>query len=244
MAALSTLMIRQNYESVLERIHRAAIRSNRAPDSVKLVVVTKTHPTEVVQAVLEAGARYVGENYVEEAVAKIQTMSKGFPVQWHMIGHIQRRKASLVCQYFQYIHSLDSLHLAQRLESISAQQGIILPALLECNLAGEETKFGFPIWQDAIWPELLPDIEQIVNLTHLHISGLMGMAPYFTEAELSRPYYHRLQSFQNYLRRAIPTVDWSELSMGMSGDFEVAIEEGATWVRIGQSILGPRPGSA
>lgn len=241
MAAYSPQNIRKNYEIVLERIGQAAVRYHRTPESVRLVVVTKTHPVEVVKTVLEAGARHIGENYVEEAITKIQALSPDMPVQWHMIGHIQSRKASLVCQYFQYVHSLDSLRLAQRLEASSAGRKRPLPVLIECNLAGEETKFGYPIWQEEAWSELLPEIGQIAALPHLQVSGLMGMAPYFSAAEMARPYYHRLRLFQDYLRRHIPQVEWSELSMGMSGDFEVAIDEGATWVRICQSILGPRP---
>ncbi len=241
MGPISASTIRQNYMSVLERIERAAVQAGRAPESVKLVVVTKTHPAEVVEWVLEAGARFIGENYVEEAIQKMHGLSLQRHAQWHMIGHIQRRKAGLVCQYFQYVHSLDSLRLAQRLSVCALEQNLVLPVLLECNLAGEESKFGFPIWQEETWPDLLPEIVQIVGLPNLQVSGLMGMAPFLPEPEQARPFYRRLRMFREFLRSKITHVEWLELSMGMSGDFEVAVQEGATWVRIGQSILGPRP---
>ena len=232
--------IRENFLQTLDQIGEAAIAANRDPDEIKLVVVTKTHPIEVVQAVVEAGAQYLGENYAEEAVQKIQSLAPAFKVQWHMIGHVQSRKAVLICDYFNYLHSLDSLKLAQRLDRLAAERNRRLPVLLELNLGGEESKFGWPIWDEENWDPILDVIDQITELSNLTIEGLMGMAPFFEDPDQARPFYHRLRLFQDFLRARITKLEWNELSMGMSGDFDVAIQEGATWVRIGQKILGPR----
>jgi pyridoxal phosphate enzyme (YggS family) len=232
--------IKENFIQTLDQIGKAAITAGRDPDEIKLVVVTKTHPIEVVQAVVEAGAQYLGENYAEEAVQKIQSLSPEYEVQWHMIGHVQSRKAVLICDYFDYLHSLDSLKLAERLDRLAAERNLRLPVLLELNLGGEESKFGWPVWEEENWESLLDVIRQVAELSNLTIKGVMGMAPFFKDPDQARPFYRRLHLFRDFLRARISKVDWNELSMGMSGDFEVAIQEGATWVRIGQKILGPR----
>lgn len=232
--------IKDNYYKVLERIQQAARRSGRPADSVNLVVVTKTHPVEAIEAVIEAGARCLGENYADEALPKIQALSDRAGLEWHMIGHVQSRKASLVGEYFSYIHSLDSLKLAERLDRVAGLSGKRLPCLLECNTSGEESKFGFPAWQESSWETLFQDFGQIACLPNLELRGLMTMAPYFEDGQSARPYFQRLAGLQGFLKEHLPDHNWSDLSMGMSGDFEVAIEEGATWVRIGTSIFGSR----
>jgi pyridoxal phosphate enzyme (YggS family) len=232
--------IQENYCKVLERIDQAARRSGRDPAEVKLVVVTKTHTLETVQAVVNAGAACLGENYAEEAISKIEGLHASRQIEWHMIGHVQSKKAEAVCNYFDYIQSVDSTKLAGRLDRFAREKERRIPILLECNLGGEATKFGWPVWDDSQWELMLSDIWQILECNYLDVRGLMGMAPYFSEPEQARQYFRKLRHFQQYLIRVIPKLDWRELSMGMSGDFEVAIEEGATWVRIGTSILGPR----
>ncbi len=235
--------IRENFERVQERMQRAAQRCGRDPSGLRLVVVTKTQPVEIVAAVVRAGAIYLGENYADEAAPKISALAESMPgagAAWHMIGHVQSRKARLVCQHFQYVHSLDSLKLANRLEAGAAELGRILPVLLECNTSGETSKFGWPAWDESRWEELLLEFETIARLPHLQLRGLMTIGPLLEDAGLARPYYRRLRLLQAYLRRQMPHVSWDELSMGMSNDFETAIEEGATWVRVGRSILGPR----
>lgn len=255
--------IRARYENVLERIDRSARSVGREPDSIRLVVVTKLQPVEVIQEVISAGARYLGENYADEAVLKkltlqtlshenlpnhpIETGSHNHPtypreVQWHIIGHVQSRKSRLVGEHFDYLHSLDSFKLAQRLDAICEEFDRVLPVLLEINVSGEQSKFGWPAWEEAHWGDRLPEIYPIAALAHLQIRGLMTMAPFFANPEQARPYFQRLRRFQKFVTHRIPEVDWHELSMGMSGDFEIAVQEGATWVRIGQAILGPRPG--
>lgn len=237
---ISTQEIKDNYQRVTERIRQASERSGRPAGSVKLVVVTKTQPLVAIEAVIEAGARCFGENYADEAFPKIQALSDKSNLEWHMIGHVQSRKADLVVQYFSYIHSLDSHKLAVRLDRLAGLSGKRLPCLLECNTSGEESKFGFPAWQQPYWERLLPDFEAIACLPNLEICGLMTMAPYFEDSESARAYFKRLADLQKFLKKHLPANNWSELSMGMSGDFEVAIEKGATMVRIGTSILGAR----
>lgn len=233
--------IRERYQRVLGRIEAAARAAGREPQSVRLVVVTKAQPLEVVRAALQAGVRILGENYAEEAVEKINSLKDEFIVEWHMIGHVQSRKAALVAQYFDMLHSLDSLKLARRLETFCAQAGRSLPVLLECNVSGEASKFGFPAWEEASWPDLLPEIEAILQLPHLRLCGLMTMPPLYEQPEQSRPHFQRLRRLQAFLAQRFPQADWRELSMGTSLDYETAIQEGATFVRIGTAIVGPRP---
>jgi pyridoxal phosphate enzyme (YggS family) len=236
------LEIELRYHQVLERIAKAARAVGRDPDQVRLIVVTKGQPLERVEAVVKAGARRLGENYAEEGVEKMQALSAWPEVEWHMIGHVQSRKARMVAQYYAWVHSLDSYKLAQRLDRFAGELGRILPVLMEFNVSGEQTKFGFSAWQEEQWGSLLDELSPIMLLSNIRICGLMTIAPYSTEPEAARPYFRRLRRLQGVLARRFPQVEWRELSMGMSADFEVAIEEGATMVRIGEAILGPRPG--
>jgi len=233
--------IQDNLQRVLERIAQAARAAGRDPDGVRLVVVTKGHPIQAVQEVIAAGARLLGENYVEEGVGKQQACGGAALVQWHMIGHVQSRKARPVCEHFDWLHSLDSLKLARRLDSVAGELGRRLPVLLECNVSGEATKFGWSAWQAETWPDLLPALAEVTALPNLSVCGLMTMAPFLEDPEQARPYFRRLRRLQEFLACRLTQVDWVELSMGMSGDFEAAIQEGATLVRIGTAIMGPRP---
>jgi PLP dependent protein len=244
--------IRERHQHVLGQIAAAAAGrcpategsvegSGRDPQAVRLVVVTKSQPLAVVQAAIEAGILVLGENYPEEAVAKISALKSEFEVEWHMIGHVQSRKADLVAGHFTMLHSLDSLKLAARLERFCEADGKTLPVLLEFNVGGEESKYGWPAWDETRWPDLLPEIGQTLQFPLLSVRGLMTMPPYFEQAELSRPYFQRLRRLRDYLAVQFPQADWRELSMGTSVDFEAAVQEGATYVRIGQAILGSRP---
>lgn len=232
--------ILRNLEIVQERIDRAAKRAGRAVDEIRLVVVTKTHPIEIVQCLIDAGVKHLGENYVEEAREKIIALNQDTQCSWHMIGHVQSRKSSQVVEYFDYLHSLDSLKLAQRLNMHALEQDKILPVLLEFNLSAEGSKTGWKLGLEREWETLLPDIEIIIKLSNIRVCGLMTMPPFFENPEFARPYFQKLNFLRAFLKRNFKYTEWEELSMGMSGDFEVAIEEGATWVRIGQAILGPR----
>lgn len=233
-------MITENYQQVVEEIQQAARAAGRDPASIRLVTVTKGHPVDAIREVVQAGARWLGENYVEEALPKQAGLAGFAGLEWHMIGHVQSRKAGQVSQSFSMLHSLDSLKLAQRLERFSAGAGRVLPVLLECNVSGEASKHGWPGWDEAGWEVLLPALRQIGGLPHLQVRGLMTMAPYSEDPEQSRPYFQRLRWLAGYLQDALPGLDFAELSMGMSGDYHVAIQEGATILRIGTAIMGVR----
>ena len=232
--------IRENYQYTLDQIADAARKNRRNPSDVKLVVVTKSQPIEVVQAAIDAGVRVLGENYPEEGVTKIQFLSNQSGVEWHMIGHVQSRKARLVAEHFALLHSLDSLKLARRLDRFSAEQNRVLPVLLEFNVGGEDTKSGWDASDDTQWDAFLPDIESILDLKSLRVCGLMTMPPLGIEPEDSRRFFQRLKLLRDHLSFLYPEVNWSELSMGTSADYRVAVEEGATLVRVGTAIVGER----
>jgi len=233
-------VIQQNFHQVWDRIDRAARQSGRDPGKVKLVVVTKGQPMEKIRAVLVAGAQRLGENYVEEAASKMQELKSEPRPEWHMIGHIQSRKARSVCELFDYIHSLDSLKLAARLNRFAGELGRRMPVLLEFNISGEATKSGFQAWDKSMWSGLITEIKAILEFRNLVVSGLMVMPPYDPDPDSVRPYFRLGRELRDYLSKHVSQGTWRELSMGMSNDFEVAIQEGATFVRIGEAILGKR----
>ena len=233
--------IASNYQQVMERIKETATKAGRDPQEVRLVVVTKGHVVAQIQEVIEAGALLLGENYLEEAVDKIRALAAYDQVEWHMIGHVQSRKAKQVCEQFAWVHSVDRLKVATRLNAFAAEMGRTLPVLLECNVSGEASKFGWNAWEETDWLARSKEFAEILRLENLRVRGLMMMAPYFEEAEMARPFFRKLRKFQSYLRGKLTEVDWGELSMGMSGDYQVAIQEGATILRIGTAIMGPRP---
>jgi len=239
MTNLPPSIIAENYRRVLENIARAAQTAGRDPTEIKLVVVTKGHPVETAQAAVAAGARFLGENYVEEALPKIEALS-GAGVEWHMIGHVQSRKARPVAEHFAWVQSVDRLKLARRLDRFVGELGRRLPVLLECNVSGEESKFGWPAWDERRWPELAEELAPLMELPALEVRGLMTMPPYHPDPEASRPYFERLVRLRDFLAERFPAADWSELSMGMSNDYEVAVQCGATIVRVGTAIVGPR----
>jgi pyridoxal phosphate enzyme (YggS family) len=232
--------IRENHQRVLDQIAAAARRSNRSPEQIRLVVVTKTQPLEIIQAAIEAGVRTFGENYPEEGAQKIQSLSAQSGVEWHMIGHVQSRKARLVVDHFALLHSLDSLKLAHRLNRFAAERSRLLPVLLEFNTGGEESKSGWNAFDETRWNDFLPEIEQLLDLPNLHVQGLMTMPPLGTGPEESRRFFLRLRRLRDHLAGRFPQADWRDLSMGTSADFEVAVEEGATLVRVGTAIVGAR----
>jgi pyridoxal phosphate enzyme (YggS family) len=232
--------IRENYQSTLDQIEAAAHKSNREPNEIRLVVVTKSQPIEVVQAAIEAGVRILGENYPEEAVTKIQALAAQSAVEWHMIGHVQSRKARLVVDHFALLHSLDSLKLAQRLNRFAAERNHILSVLLEFNVGGEESKSGWDASDEARWNVFVPEINDLLQLSHLRVHGLMTMPPLETDPGGARRYFQRLRRLRDRLAAQFPSVDWRELSMGTSADYTVAEEEGATLVRVGTAIVGAR----
>jgi pyridoxal phosphate enzyme (YggS family) len=233
--------IRERYELVLGQVADAASKAGRDPASARVVVVTKGHTLETLRAALDAGITDIAENYAEEAVEKILVLAAAPSIHWHMIGHVQSRKAELVAKYFDMLHSLDSRKLAGRLDRFSGQAGRSLPVLLECNMSGEASKFGYPAWDESQWSALAAEANALRELPHLAVRGLMTMPPYPDHPEQSRPYFRRLRVLREYLQAKVPAIRWDELSMGTSDDFGVAAEEGATLIRVGTAILGPRP---
>jgi pyridoxal phosphate enzyme (YggS family) len=232
--------IRERYLQTLDRIASAAKSVGRDPASIRLVVVTKSQPREVVEAAIEAGATILVENYPEEAVEKIQSISAQSAVEWHMIGHVQSRKARLVAENFNLMQSLDGLKLAERLDRFAGEMGRSLPVLLEFNVGGEDSKSGWLAADASRWDELAASLAPVIGLPHLQVRGLMVMPPIGDEAEASRPFFQRTRRLQAFLRERLPQADWSQLSMGTSSDYEVAVQEGATLVRVGTAIVGPR----
>ena len=233
--------IAHNLKTVQERIEKAAHKSGRESQDVRLVVVSKAQPENVIRAAYQAGVRRFGENYPKEAEKKIADLSQSPDIEWHMIGHLQSRKVPIIVRNFQFIHSVDRLSLAEKLNRELGEQQKILPAFLEVNISGEESKSGWSAAHPDQWENLLAEFSTISAFPNLRVIGLMSMPPFFDDHELARPYFRRLCNLRDYLLSKMPAVDWKELSMGTSGDFEVAIEEGDTFVRIGQAILGPRP---
>src|SRR5262249_2082481 len=225
----------------LEIIATSARKGGREPKSVRLVVVTKTQPVEVVEAVIHAGAQILGENYPEEAARKIMQLKSPSGVEWHIIGHVQSRKARLVAEHFALFQSLDGVKLAERVDHFAAELDRVLPVLLEYNVGGEAGKSGWDASDESRWPNLLDDVQTISSLSHLKIIGLMTMPPFSVDPQTTRPYFQRLLRLRDFLSERVPQIDWRELSMGTSVDYAVAVEEGATLVRVGQAILGPRP---
>ncbi len=232
--------IRERYLQTLDNIANAARSIGREPEAVKLIVVTKTQSVEIVRAAIEAGASYLGENYPEEGVTKIQSLHEFSAVEWHMIGHVQSRKAQLVAENFNFLHSLDGLKLAKRLDRFCGEAGRTLPILLEFNVGGEDSKSGWLASDEALWPALLEDVAAVIALPNLQVRGLMTMPPLGGTAEFSRPYFKKLKGLQTYFASQFPRVIFTELSMGTSGDYETAVQEGATLVRIGTAIVGAR----
>lgn len=231
----------QRYELVLDTISKSAESVQRDPSDIQLVVVTKGHPIELTRWVISAGAQILGENYIEEGLDKITAIGESSSVNWHMIGHLQSRKSRKMCKYFSVFQALDTIKLAMRLDRIAGELGKKLPVLLECNLSGEASKFGFACWDQALIGDFLKEIEPLIKLENLIVQGLMTIPLFDNDPETSRPYYRNLRTIKARANEIYPELPIKELSMGMSNDYEIAIQEGATIVRIGQAILGERP---
>jgi pyridoxal phosphate enzyme (YggS family) len=226
--------VAENLDAVRERIAKAAARVGRDPESISLVAVTKTVPVERIREAIEAGHQLFGENRVQEAQDKVEALGRG--VQWHLIGHLQRNKVKFVCDLFDLIHSVDSLPLAQDIDRRAAQHGTVMPILIQVNIGAEPTKSG------VAPADVLPLAQQVAALPQVAIRGLMCIPPEMDDPEAVRPYFAQLRGLAEQIGQAhLAPVAMTELSMGMSHDFEVAVEEGATMVRVGSAIFGPRP---
>jgi pyridoxal phosphate enzyme (YggS family) len=226
--------LRNRLEKVKERIQKAADTSRRPMASIRLVAVSKTMSADVVREAIEAGVTDTGENYIQEAKDKINTLAT-YPVTWHFIGHLQSNKAKYAVRLFDIIHSVDSLKLARELDKYAGKIDKIQTILIQVNVAKEDSKSGVYV-EDTL--KLLQDVSRLKNLS---VKGLMTMPPFFNAPEKVRPYFAALRNLRDQIQKeAIPDISMEELSMGMTGDFEAAIEEGATMVRIGTAIFGER----
>jgi pyridoxal phosphate enzyme (YggS family) len=217
---------------VRERIERARERAGRA-DEVTLVAVTKTHPADAVRAVLAAGVADVGENRVQELEEKVGEVGRD-AIGWHLIGHLQRNKAAKALPLFDLIHSLDSLRLAAALSAEAAKRGIEARALVQVNASGEDTKGGFEPG------ELVDALGRIAELPGMRVEGLMTMAPFTGDEQVVRAAFRRTRELLDEVARQVPALSGRQLSMGMSNDFEIAVEEGSTLVRVGSVLFGER----
>ena len=247
-------------ERVRARIAAAALRAGRQPEDVTLVAVSKTFPAAAVVEAIAAGQRDFGENRVEEALPKIGECAdllrgSGFvdqqEVRWHLIGHLQSRKVKDALGHFDLIHSVDSFKLAETIDrriitlsTLESPNSNPQSILLECNISGEKSKSGFRVagWDTdpAVFAAFAREVEQMAALPNVRLRGLMTMAPVVEQAELARPCFAGMRALRDALRARIPAIAWDHLSMGMSDDFEVAVAEGATLVRIGRAIFGER----
>lgn len=226
--------MRKALEEIKERISQAAVDAGRDPEAITLVAVSKTQSAEAVRQGIEAGIRHLGENYIQEAVKKMDELAAS-EVTWHFIGHLQSNKAKYAVGRFDWIHGVDSLKLARTLDREAEKQNLIQKVLIEVNIAGEDSKFGVAEDQVAALAR------EIGAMEHLSLRGLMTMPPLFNDPEGVRPFFAALRRLRDDLGKLeLPGVRMEELSMGMTGDFEAAVAEGATMVRIGTAIFGAR----
>ena len=226
-------MIKENLKEVEEKIQKACLRSGRDPKEVTLIADSKTKPVSMIEEVYTEGIRDFGENKPQELKEKYDLMPKD--INWHMIGHLQRNKIKYVVDRACMIHSIDSIRLAQAVEEEAAKREKVIPVLLEINIAREESKFGF------LEEEVYDALEIISKLPHLRIEGLMTIAPFVENAEENRVHFKNLRKLSvDIKQKNIDNVNMCNLSMGMTGDYEIAIEEGATFVRVGTGIFGER----
>ena len=226
-------MIKENLEAVEKRVQDACKRAGRSRDEVTLIAVSKTKPVSLIREAMACGQVDFGENKVQELCKKQEEIRE--PLRWHLIGHLQRNKVKYVVDKACLIHSVDSERLAQEIQKEAAKRDLVCPVLVEVNVGGEETKSG-------VSPqEALPLVRSIAALPNVKVKGLMTVAPPVEKPEDARIYFKELRELADTIRKeAIPGVEMKELSMGMTGDFEAAIEEGATMVRVGTAIFGAR----
>lgn len=226
--------IKDNVQSVLETIRQTAVHAGRAPDDITLIAVSKKKDVSTVRAGIDSGIRHLGENYIQEAVEKITALEKE-KVSWHFIGHLQSNKARFAVPLFDLIHSVDSVKLAKEINRQAQKIGKTQKILIQVNIGEEETKAG------ARADQVIELARQISPFESVSVQGLMCMPPFFTDPEEARPFFRHLARIRDELRsRDIRNISMRHLSMGMSNDFTVAVEEGATLVRVGTAIFGER----
>ncbi len=233
MAEVEVMRVRENYERLMEAIRKSCHRAGRRPEEVRLLGAAKRQPVEKIREAYEAGLRLIGENYVQEAQKK-RKLLEDLDLTWHLIGPLQTNKARQAVKIFDLVETVDRPSIAQELAKRAQKEGRLLPVFIEVNVGGEETKAG-------VSPEELPGLaETIIALPNLELRGLMTIPPYREDPEEVRPFFAKMRNLLEDLKRRFPEAPLSELSMGMSHDFEIAIEEGATIVRVGTALFGPR----
>lgn len=226
-------MVKENLNEVEKKIAAACERAGRERSEVTLIAVSKTKPVELIRDAIDYGMKDFGENKVQEMCNKIEIISE--KLNWHMIGHLQRNKVKYIVDKACLIHSVDSLRLAEQINSEAEKKNVICNILIEVNIAGEESKFG------VAREEVKPLLEAIKNLEHVHVKGLMTIAPFVDDAEDNREYFRKMHKlFIDMRQMNTDNISMEVLSMGMTGDYQVAIEEGATMVRVGTGIFGVR----
>jgi pyridoxal phosphate enzyme (YggS family) len=225
--------IGKRLKNIKDRINESAVRCGRDPKSVRLVAVSKTVPASRVKEAIDAGVDILGENYVQETRSKFNELA-AYPISWHFIGHLQTNKAKYAVRLFDLIHSVDSLKLARELDKQAKKVNKVQDILIQINIGKEASKSGADA-ENAL--NLVKDVSSLENIS---VKGLMIMPPFFNNPEKERPYFSGLRNLRDHIRQTLKGVDLYELSMGLSNDFEVAIEEGATFVRIGTAIFGDR----
>ena len=226
-------MLKENLKNVQNNIKKACERVGRKPEEVTLVAVSKMKPLSDIEELLETGQLEYGENYVQELCDKYENISK--PVHWHMIGHLQTNKVKYIIDKVSMVHSVDSVRLAEAIEKEAAKKDICMTVLVEVNVAGEESKFGLSV------EEVLPFLKEISSYEHLQVKGLMTIAPFVANPEENREVFQKLKKLSvDIAAKNINNVNMSVLSMGMTNDYQVAVEEGATMVRVGTGIFGER----
>ena len=226
-------MLKENLEHVQENIKKACEKAGRSTDEVTLIAVSKTKPVEMLQEIYDQGIREFGENKVQEMCSKMEVMPSD--IRWNMIGHLQTNKVKYIIGKTSLIHSFDSLHLAKEIQKQAVKNDVICDILVEVNIAGEETKFG------TSRDEAIALVEEIAKLDHIRINGLMTIAPFVEDPEDNRQYFKAIKQLSvDIAAKNIDNVNMNVLSMGMTGDYTVAIEEGATMVRVGTGIFGAR----
>lgn len=226
-------MLYENYEKVVENVKNACARSGRNFDDVTIIAVSKTKPLSDVEELLAHGVTEFGENKVQEMVDKYEHVSK--PVHWHLIGHLQTNKVKYIVDKACMIHSVDSVHLAKEIEKEAAKKNLVVKVLLEVNIAHEESKFGINE------TEVYDLIDAIKDMPHIHVMGLMTIAPFAENPEDNRIYFRKMYQLSLDIKsKCIDNIDMNVLSMGMTNDYEIAVEEGATMIRVGTAIFGAR----
>src|SRR5262249_17911806 len=218
---------------IIDRVEAAAAKSRRDPHTIRLLAAAKAQDVSAINAAAAAGVHLIGENYVQDAALKKASIAAA--IEWHMIGHLQPNKAKVAVELFDLIETLDSLALARELDRLGAQEGKTIRAFVEVNLGGEQSKSG------VVKEQLIAFFEEIGRLGHIRVEGLMTVPPFRQDAEDVRPYFRELRQLGDTISGLhLPNVEVKELSMGMTHDYTVAIEEGATIVRIGTALFGPR----